>query len=94
LTEVDAAADLNVRYTLGSANRREVETYPAGWYGTRVIATHFTEGTLVLNFRDAKTHGLIWRAIVIEDKGDPMKLQKKLDDMVKKAINGYPPKKK
>ena len=33
LTEVSGKSDLNVRYSLGSAGKREVETYPAGWRG-------------------------------------------------------------
>lgn len=96
LSEVESKPDLNVFYTLGSARRRELETYPAGWrgYGTRVVAIHYTEGTLVLDLRDTKVRELVWRAIAIEDKSDPMKIQGKLDDMVKKCIEKYPPKMK
>src|ERR1041385_7006796 len=35
LLEVPSQPDLNVRFTLGSARRSEVETYPAGWRGLR-----------------------------------------------------------
>jgi Domain of unknown function (DUF4136) len=40
LTFVDSGpADLNVRYTLGSARKMETEAYPAGWrgWGTQVV---------------------------------------------------------
>jgi len=37
---------------------------------------------------------LVWRAVVVEDKGDPAKIADRLDEMVKKAIEKYPPKKK
>ncbi len=87
-------ADLNVRYTLGSVRKTEVETYPAGWrgWGTRVVRVPFTEGTLVIDLRDPATRSLVWRAIAREDKGDAVKIEAKLDDMVKKSFDKYPPK--
>ena len=87
-------ADLNVRYTFGSARKTEIEAYPAGWYGwgTRLVRVPYAEGTLVIDFRDPTTRSLVWRGISSEDKSDPAKLQGKLDDMVKKSIEKYPPK--
>jgi hypothetical protein len=95
LTEVSARPDLNVRFTLGSARRTEVEAYPAGWrgLGTRRVRVAYTEGTLVINLRDTSKRELVWRAIAVEDKSDPSKISEHLDDMVKKAIDKYPPKK-
>ena len=95
LTQVSDAADLNIRYSLGSARRREIETYPAGWRGlaTRRIAVPITEGTLVINFRDPRAKSLVWRAVVTDDEKNPSKLANKLNDMVNKAIDRYPPKK-
>ena len=95
LTFVESGrSDLNVRYTLGSVRKTEVETYPAGWrgWGTRVVRVPFTEGTLVIDLRDPSNRSLIWRAIAREDKGDPLKIEGKLDDMVKKSFDKYPPK--
>jgi hypothetical protein len=88
-------SDLNVRYVLGTARRVEIETYPAGWYGlgTRVVRVPYAEGTLVINFRDPATQSLVWRAIAREEKRDPNQIQGKLDDMVRKSIEKYPPKK-
>ena len=88
-------SDLNVRYTLGAARRSETEAYPAGWWGmrTRIVRVPYTEGTLVIDLRDPGTRSLVWRAIAREDKRDPSKLEGKLDDMVKKSIEKYPPKK-
>jgi hypothetical protein len=96
LTEVDNRPDLNIRYSLGSGRKTEIDRYPAGWrgYGTRVVAVHYTEGTLVMDLRDSKKHELVWRAIAIEDKTDPMKIQSSLEDMVRKSFEKYPPKKK
>src|SRR5579884_981352 len=89
-------SDLNVRYTLGAARKTEVETYPAGWrgWGTRVVRVPYTEGTLVIDFRDPSTRSLVWRAIAREEKSDASKIEGKLDDMVKKSIEKYPPKPK
>lgn len=96
LAEAPSNADLNVRFLLGAANRREVERYPAGWrgLGTRSVAVRYTEGTLVIDLRDPKRQELVWRAVAVADNRDPSKIQSKLDDMVKKAFDKYPPKKK
>ena len=89
-------SDLNIRYTLGSARRTQVEAYPAGWYGwgRRYVRVPYAEGTLVIDFRDPTTRSLVWRSIASEDKSDPVKLQGKIDDMVKKSLEKYPPKTK
>jgi len=96
LTLVTGPSDLNVRYTFGSARKTEVESYPAGWYGlgTRAVRVPYAEGTLVVDFRDPTTRSLVWRAIASEDKSDATKVEGKLDDMVKKALEKYPPKQK
>ena len=95
LTEATGKSDLNVRYTLGTARKTEVETYPAGWYGwgTRVVRVPYAEGTLVINLRDPTTRSLVWRSIASEEKSDSSKIEGKLDDMVKKSMAKYPPKK-
>jgi hypothetical protein len=89
-------ADLNVRYTFGAARKTEIEAYPAGWYGraTRYVRVPYAEGTLVIDLRDPTTRSLVWRAIAAEEKSDATKIQGKLNDMVKKSIDKYPPKKK
>jgi hypothetical protein len=89
-------SDLNVRYTFGAARKTEVEAYPAGWYGmgTRYVRVPYAEGTLVIDLRDPATKSLVWRAIAAEDKSDASKIQGKINDMVKKSIDKYPPKKK
>lgn len=89
-------SDLNVRYTFGAARKTEVEAYPAGWYGlgTRYVRVPYAEGTLVIDLRDPTTHSLVWRTIAAEEKSDASKIEGKLDDMVKKSIDKYPPKKK
>ena len=96
LVEVADHPDLNVRYTFGAARKAEVEAYPAGWYGwgTRYVRVPYAEGTLVIDLRDPATRSLVWRAIASEEKNDPRKIAGKIDDMVKKSLEKYPPKKK
>ena len=95
LERTDKRPDLNVVYRFGSARKAEVETYPAGWYGmgTRVVRVPYAEGTLVIDLRDPKTKSLVWRGISSEEKSDATKIEGKLDDMVKKSLEKYPPKK-
>jgi hypothetical protein len=94
LSMVSGPSDLNVRYRLGSARKTEVERYPAGWrgWGTRVVRVPYTEGTLVIDLRDPATRSLVWRAIASVEKSDANKIEGKLDDMVKKSLEKYPPK--
>jgi hypothetical protein len=89
-------ADVNVTYNFGSARKQEVESYPAGWYGraTRYVRVPYSEGTLVIDMRDPATRSLVWRAVASDEKSDATKIQGKLDDMVKKSFEKYPPKKK
>ena len=89
-------ADLNVRYTLGAVRTNEIETYPAGWrgWGTRVVRVPYTEGTLVIDLRDARAHSLVWRAIAREENSNASKIEAKLDDMVRKSCEKYPPRMK
>jgi len=95
LTKATGSSDLNVFFTFGSLRRVETETYPAGWrgLGTRVARVPYAEGTLVIDLRDPTTRSLVWRGIATEEEPNPTKLSDKLDDMVKKAIAKYPPKK-
>ena len=95
LQKVTGRADLNVRYHFGQGKKVERETYPAGWrgLGTRVVRVPYAEGTLVIDFHDPTTKSLVWRGIATEEKSDASKIAGKLDDMVKKAIDKYPPKK-
>jgi hypothetical protein len=96
LTEVSRQADLNVVYHFGTAPKMELESYPAGWYGlgTRVVRVPYAEGTLVIDLRDPGTRSLVWRSIASEEKSDATKIQGKLDDMVRKSLEKYPPKQK
>jgi hypothetical protein len=91
--EEGMASDLNVRYHLGSAKHTDTTAVPAGRFGqrTRVIKSQSTEGTLTIDLLAKRD--LVWRAIAVDDNKDPAKIAEHLDDMIKKAIGKYPPKK-
>ena len=95
LAKASGRSDLNVRYHFGDARKTQIETYPTGWYGqrTRVVRVPYSEGTLVIDLRDPSTRSLVWRAIASEEKSNAAKIEGKLDDMVKKSFEKYPPKK-
>src|SRR5262249_13231890 len=88
------SSDLHVRYKLCADRRMEREVYRAGWRGwsTRVVRVPYTEGTLVIDPRDPSTRSLVWRAIAREQKSDAAKIEGRLDDMVRKSFDKYPPK--
>jgi hypothetical protein len=92
--EADIARDLTARGL--EMTTAEIERYPAGWrgFGTRVVTVPYTEGTLVIDLRDPSTRSLVWRGIASEEKSDGAKIEGKLDDMVRKSIEKYPPKPK
>jgi len=96
LTEAtEGTPDLNVFYHFGSQRKEELEAFPAGWrgWGTQWARVPYAEGTLVIDLRDPIPHSLVWRGIASQEKSNPADIQKKLDDMVRKAIEKYPPKK-
>ena len=95
LMRVTEAPDLNVTYTLGSRQGVETETFPAGARGlrTRVARIPTTAGSLVIDLRNPKTRSLVWRGIATDNERDPAKLAGKLDEMVRKTLAKYPPKK-
>jgi hypothetical protein len=96
LTEATTGpSDLNVFYHFGSHPKSELEAFPAGWrgWGTQWARVPYAEGTLVIDLRDPIPHSLVWRGIASQEKSNPADIQKKLDDMVRKAIDKYPPKK-
>jgi Domain of unknown function (DUF4136) len=96
LTQTPGRADLVVRYHLGLGRGVAVERYPAGWrgLGTRAVRVPYAEGTLVINLRDAATKSLVWRSIATEQKKSGQEIARKLDDMVRKSFNKYPPKRR
>jgi hypothetical protein len=96
LREVSAQPDLNVRFSLTTPRRNEVEAYPAGTFGraTRRVKVQYIDGTLAIDLRDTKQRALVWKAVAVQSVDQASKLTDHLEDMVKKSIDKYPPKKK
>jgi hypothetical protein len=92
--EFDPAVDFTRYKTFAIRDGQLNSRSPAGWrgLGTRVVRVPHMEGNLVLDLRDPATRSLVWRAIASEKSSDPRKIQSKLDDMVKKSLAKYPPK--
>lgn len=93
LTQKVGRPDLVVRYHFGAARKQQVERYPRGWRGTRVVRTPYQEATLTIDLHDVARQSLVWRAVAREDKGSASDLDKHLDDMVRKSLDKFPPKK-
>lgn len=74
--------------------------WPYSWYawsptwfsGWETEVRNYVEGILILDFVDAKTNKLVWRAIC-KDKIDDMKNRhKNIQKTVEKALKKFPPK--
>jgi hypothetical protein len=93
LLEVKSSPDLAIRYSLGASRKADTKVIPTGRLGgrLRVVKTHETEGILTIDIL-AGDRELIWRTVVIEDNRNPAKVAEKLDKMVQKAFDKYPPK--
>lgn len=48
----------------------------------------------MIDLHDPASKSLVWRGIASQEKDNPGQLQGKIDDMVKKAMDKYPPKQK
>lgn len=94
--ELNDNPNLVATYILGAANRREVDTVPAGWrgLGRRRVVYRVTQGALTIDLRDRSRRELVWRSICTDTASDPGKFEKRLDSDVKKAFEKFPPKKK
>lgn len=65
-----------------------------GWGDRRVDTYQYEEGTLVLDFVDAKTKKLLWRGSGKARVGDaktPEKRQKLINEAVEKILKKFPP---
>lgn len=95
LTLVAGPADLDLWCQFGSDSREDVDVVRGGGRGTgpSVVRTPTTEGTLVIDLRNPATRALIWRGVATEQQREAVRLQGRLENMVKKSIAKYPRKK-
>lgn len=71
--------------------------YAPGYATTGGVSTYeYEQGTLILDFVDANTDQLIWRATakaIVSPASTPEKQTKKINDAVKEILAGFPPEK-
>jgi hypothetical protein len=94
-----SGADLLVAYHAAVQEKVDVSHYGyhygRGWYGGGVDVWQYTEGTLVLDFIDAKTKDLVWRGWATDIVGgDPEEAEQRIDEAVGKILERYPPDRK
>ena len=101
ITEAADNPDFYVMYYSGTQNKVNVTNYGYG-YGPRwgyggggVDVQQYTEGTIILDFVDAKTKQLVWRSTAsgaLSKNPTPEEAQQRLDDVVAQMLSEYPPK--
>ncbi len=95
LLMVSGKSDLDVHYYITTADKTKFVNLPDfRGRGTHLEPVSYAEGTLVIALVDSATGALVWRVIAVEKKNDTRSLDAKLDDLVRKALEKYPPKKK
>ena len=108
LTQVESGGELNVTFRLGEGTEKQTVLGPSDRVTTvgprgRVIERKSTprkqvyvqaKDTLVIDIKNSATKELAWRAHCVDHQDDAGKLEKRLPNMVVKAFQKYPPKKK
>jgi hypothetical protein len=85
----DGAATLKVVYMLDSAKKTRIEATSGPKSNNQVTKIFYMEGTLTVGLRTAQS--LVWRSVSRIESDD---IEGRLDEMVKKSIGKYPPKRK
>lgn len=101
--------DFFITFMLSGEQRQDVDVIYVdgmygwgGWYGfdpfyypswTETVVTNYVQGTLVLDFVDAKTNKLVWRAYCWDEIKDWKNRHENVDNAIKKALKKFPPKK-
>jgi len=103
ITEDTTKPDFVIMYYAGTQNKVNVTNYGygygrwGGYGGGGVDVQQYTEGTIILDFYDAKTKQLVWRGTAsgaLASKPSPEEATEKLNGVVAKMLADYPPKPK
>jgi hypothetical protein len=92
------APDIYVAYHTGTQQKTQVTNYGYGYgrgYGGNYDVSTYTQGTIILDFVDAKTKTLVWRSVATGALGsnpDPNTAGEKLSGIVQQMLKDYPPK--
>lgn len=90
--------DLRIHYHLTIEDKSIIRTDPYGiyspyWTRNQINAYQFKEGTLIIDFMDARTNAWVWRgwAISILEGDDVALTEEKINVAVTKILNEFPP---
>jgi hypothetical protein len=94
LTATVDKPDLQVSFKFDAQRKMDSRAVAAGAQGRgrRIVKTPKSEGTLAIDMRDSTADVVVWRGVLVDDERDAERLAKKIDDMTKKLIAKYPPK--
>lgn len=92
LTEAADHPAILVRYALGPRDTSEIPYFPQGWRRQGGKFRKTTNGTLIVDLRDATTRQLVWRATCLDTASEPETMEQRLESDVKKMFEKYPPK--
>lgn len=90
-----------------SRSRIEVQTYGYAYAGAYVYGpwgpgavavpatdvSEYKDGTLLLDFVDAKTHKLVWRGVASDTVASDANVKDTIDNAARHLLDAYPPKK-
>lgn len=99
LSQVSDSPDIFVAYHTGVEDKIKVVnwgyTYPSHyWGGRRVDVYQYEEGTLIIDFIDAKSKRLVWRAsasATLSKRAKPEEMDKNIKRAVSKMLSPFPP---
>ena len=92
-------ADFVIAYYVTTKNKLNVQDFgygPPSWFGSRDIRVNqYSEGTLMVDFIDAKSNQVIWRGRAsgtLEMKGVDKKISKSVEKLIKQYLKDTQPK--
>lgn len=92
---VDTDPDLFIAYHIGVKDYTEIRTTGTGWgFDRNTRVDQFQEGTFILDLIDAGDDRLVWRGIaegVLDEYPTPEKMDREVNDMVRRLLAKYPP---
>jgi hypothetical protein len=91
LTE-DATSDFTISYRAAIQKQLRVTTSGTGpwrWNGGQAWADEVYEGTVIVDFENAKTGELVWRGYVTTTLGNPEKSEARINKDIKKLIERF-----
>lgn len=89
--------ELKIHYHIVLEDRAPINPDPFGYYGQdwinrNVNVREFREGTLIIDFMDAKTNNLVWRgwAVNFLDEDNPDQLEAQFNKAIRKIFEKFP----